>query len=143
MDDADFQLELTVKSVEGSLRWSLVHSGEPRFAIEFGPNLQSAADETGVRTSESSSANNWPGDWGEFADPAPRHFLVALKGNHLSVDRDGKRMLDADIPAEGNINCPLIPPAALRRQGIYLLTDASQLRFSRVKWTSSQAGRSP
>ena len=143
VDDADFRLELTVKSVEGSSRWTLVHSGDPRFAIEFGPTVQTATDETGARAAANPSPHNWPGDWGDFADPSPRRFLISVKGSHFTLDRDGQRLLDVHIPAEGDVNCPLLPPAALQRPGIYLLTDASQLRFSQVRWTSPLTGRSP
>lgn len=130
LTEADYELDLSVSAVEGSLRWMIVSTAEPQYSIQFRPDLvvvnapESAGDQTLVPP-------NWRGDWGDFSDSSERKFRVIVRNSHLTLQRDTDIIRDESLVA-GPLNGPL-PPEATTVPGLYLLTEHSSLRFRNVR----------
>lgn len=140
---SEFRLEMTLAQIEGGTRYAIVHSGQPTFAIVFAPMLQIASDDAVTNSRDDAANHTWSGDWGDFADPAPRRFVLTVKDRRLLLERDGAKILEAEIPSEGTVADSTIPANVFQRPGIYLGTKQSQFRFSQVKWTPLSVAKGP
>ena len=141
---SEFRLEMTLAQIEGGTRCAIIHSGQPPFAIVFGPTLQVAgADDAATNPGDNAANHTWSGDWGDFADPTPRRFVLTVKGRRLLLERDATKILEVEIPSDGTLSDSTIPANVWQRPGIYLGTKQSQFRFSQVKWTPLVIARGP
>lgn len=126
----DYELDLSVTAVEGSLRWMIVSTAQPQYSIQFRPDLvvANAPNSAGEGTPVSP---NLRGDWGDYSDPSERNFRVMVRNGHLTLQRDSDIIRDESLSA-GPLTCPL-PAEATTVPGLYLLTEHSSLRFRDIR----------
>src|SRR4029079_14925529 len=124
------RLQFEGSAQAGSVRWAIVRTAPPTFAIQFGPTLRLPHEQPPSETPEES--RTWSADWGEYTSD-PRSFVLEQSLDRVSLKSEGQQILNVRCADKYEVGVTDLPDAARPIPGIYLLTWDSRMCFRHVR----------